>query len=646
MCFENKKIIKNTINLENIKNKNKIQYYKEKINNNNNNLSVSKDNYYLKKNNDLKNIISIENKNISFLTYNSTKFLPKISNNIKIEKNLKTIIPWRSSTKINQNYLYKNFNIYYINNYSSFYINDINNNDSNNKNMLKIRNEIKNNKFLYIIRPENCGYLLKKCFENRKNWEEIKDLNYEFFNFKWQQNNWKIDFSKLSKISNIKQLVNHFEFNCTISNKANLFINLLKYAEQKNINIFQYIPFTILFDYENENFLNSIEKFENLFNNIENYIVDYKIINNYQFRILKGRLYKDFFPFDFEDKIGSKTAINIPNSHYDKNQKGKNLWLIKAPDLNRGRCIELLNNFNNIKKFIKLFYEGILNGYLNSNNIKNNNNIIDNHKKNKKYKSNLVVVQKYIEKPLLYFGRKFDIRIWVLLSFDLKVYVFKEGHLKTCSNEYDINSNDIFSHLTNYSLQKHNKNFSHYEKGNELSFDDLQYNIDINYSEKKINFKRDILPKIYKIVEFTFRAVSNKINSFNRKFSFEIFGFDFMIDNFFNPFLIEVNMNPGLEESSPLIKILIPRMLDDALRLTVDKLFETKYKNDNSYSIYNEKNNECEYKSLFPVNGYLNSENLFDFVCDLNIDENNNKKKIINNKKFKIIKKNTFSYYK
>ena len=646
MCFENKKIIKNTINLENIKNKNKIQYYKEKINNNNKNLSVSKDNYYLKKNNDLKNIISIENKNISFLTYNSTKFLPKISNNIKIEKNLKTIIPWRSSTKINQNYLYKNFNIYYINNYSSFYINDINNNDSNNKNMLKIRNEIKNNKFLYIIRPENCGYLLKKCFENRKNWEEIKDLNYEFFNFKWQQNNWKINFSNLSKISNIKQLINHFEFNCTITNKANLFINLLKYAEQKNINIFQYIPFTILFDYENENFLNSIEKFENLFNNIENYIVDYKIINNYQFRILKGRLYKDFFPFDFEDKIGSKTAINIPNSHYDKNQKGKNLWLIKAPDLNRGRCIELLNNFNNIKKFIKLFYEGILNGYLNSNNIKNNNNIIDNHKKNKKYKSNLVVVQKYIEKPLLYFGRKFDIRIWVLLSFDLKVYVFKEGHLKTCSNEYDINSNDIFSHLTNYSLQKHNKNFSHYEKGNELSFDDLQYNIDINYSEKKINFKRDILPKIYKIVEFTFRAVSNKINSFNRKFSFEIFGFDFMIDNFFNPFLIEVNMNPGLEESSPLIKILIPRMLDDALRLTVDKLFETKYKNDNSYSIYNEKNNECEYKSLFPVNGYLNSENLFDFVCDLNIDENNNKKKIINNKKFKIIKKNTFSYYK
>ena len=638
MYFENKKIIKNTIKLENIKNNNNnIQYYKEKLNNNNKNLSIMKNNYYLKKNNE--NLTSKEKNKISFITY-STKFLPKISNTIKISKNSKIKIPWKSSTKINQNYLYKSMNNYYINNYSSLDNNDSKNNENKeNKNKLKFRNEINNNKFLYIIRPENCGYLLKKCFENRINWEEVKDLNYEFFNFKWQQNNWKINFSNLSKISNIKQLINHFEFNCTITNKANLFINLLKYAEQKNINIFQYIPFTILFDYESENFLNSLEKFENLFNNIENYIVDYKIINNYQFRILKGRLYKDFFPFDFEDKIGSKTAINIPNSHYDKNQKGKNLWLIKAPDLNRGRCIELLNNFSNIKKFIKLFYEGILNGYFNSNDI---NNILDNHK-NKKYKSNLVVVQKYIENPLLYFGRKFDIRIWVLLSYDLKVYVFKEGHLKTCSNKYDVNSNDIFSHLTNYSLQKHNKNFSQYEKGNELSFDDLQYNIDINYSEKKINFKIDILPKIYKIIEFTFRAVSNKINSFNRKFCFEIFGFDFMIDNFFNPFLIEVNMNPGLEESSPLIKILIPRMLDDALRLTVDKLFEPKYKKNNIYS-YNEKNNE--YKSSFPVNGYLNSENLFDFVCDLNIDENNNKKKIINNKKFKIIKKNTFSYYK
>jgi tubulin--tyrosine ligase/tubulin polyglutamylase TTLL9 len=56
-----------------------------------------------------------------------------------------------------------------------------------------------------------------------------------------------------------------------------------------------------------------------------------------------------------------------------------------------------------------------------------------------------------------------------------------------------------------------------------------------------------------------------------------------MIDNQGNMWLIEVNTNPCLEESSPLLGKLIPRMLsifllsltseDDAFRLTVDKIF-------------------------------------------------------------------------
>ena len=47
-----------------------------------------------------------------------------------------------------------------------------------------------------------------------------------------------------------------------------------------------------------------------------------------------------------------------------------------------------------------------------------------------------------------------------------------------------------------------------------------------------------------------------------------------MLDSDFNAFLIEINTNPGLEISSPWIQIVVPRMLDDALRLTVDKVFE------------------------------------------------------------------------
>lgn len=46
-----------------------------------------------------------------------------------------------------------------------------------------------------------------------------------------------------------------------------------------------------------------------------------------------------------------------------------------------------------------------------------------------------------------------------------------------------------------------------------------------------------------------------------------------MIDSDFNPWLIEVNTNPCLELSSPLLARLIPQMLDQALRITLDVVF-------------------------------------------------------------------------
>ena len=138
-----------------------------------------------------------------------------------------------------------------------------------------------------------------------------------------------------------------------------------------------------------------------------------------------------------------------------------------------------------------------------------------------------------------------------------------------------------------------------------------------------------------------------------------------MLDENFKPFLIEINTNPGLEESSPWIKIIVPRMLDDALRLTLDQIFDTKYdfnlnyksedyiknyqmvmhklknkENPNSVNslnyndiIHRTGNSNIEtgnitnldndgkkkkYISPFPVPGYELDDNLWELVCDLN----------------------------
>ena len=179
----------------------------------------------------------------------------------------------------------------------------------------------------------------------------------------------------------------------------------------------------------------------------------------------------------------------------------------------------------------------------------------------------------------------------------------------------------------------------------------------MTFPEKEINVYKDIMPKVKEIINLTMNSVKHSIDPNNRQFCFEIFGYDFMLDDELNMFLIEINANPGIEESSPWIKVIVPRMLDDALRLTVDKVFNTKYdfkevkiisreecsneipkknKNKDLKDLLEEKNNftlesknvdnkekkkTYTYNSPFPVPGYEQDENLWELVCDLKEDK-------------------------
>ena len=54
---------------------------------------------------------------------------------------------------------------------------------------------------------------------------------------------------------------------------------------------------------------------------------------------------------------------------------------------------------------------------------------------------------------------------------------------------------------------------------------------------------------------------------------FELYGYDFLIDNDFRTWLIEVNTNPYLGIPNDFIKGLLPNMLDDMLSIVLDEKF-------------------------------------------------------------------------
>jgi len=70
-----------------------------------------------------------------------------------------------------------------------------------------------------------------------------------------------------------------------------------------------------------------------------------------------------------------------------------------------------------------------------------------------------------------------------------------------------------------------------------------------------------------------FAAGVNHFNPKNRDNVFELMGFDFMIDEDFRVWLIEVNTNPYFGVLNDNLPKFIDNLVDDTFRLTVDKLF-------------------------------------------------------------------------
>ena len=72
----------------------------------------------------------------------------------------------------------------------------------------------------------------------------------------------------------------------------------------------------------------------------------------------------------------------------------------------------------------------------------------------------------------------------------------------------------------------------------------------------------------------SFLSVRKKMNPNNRAHCFELFGFDFLLDEDFRIWLIEINTNPFLGTPNQYMQTLVPKMMDDLLQIVIDPIFK------------------------------------------------------------------------
>ena len=220
-------------------------------------------------------------------------------------------------------------------------------------------------------------------------------------------------------------------------------------------------------------------------------------------------------------------------------EEDPNIWIMKPVSLSRGRGISVINDIGDI------------------------------------HYGDDMVIQKYVHRPMLINGYKFDLRLYVLVtSFcPLEVFLYNEGFVRLSTGKYSIDPTtlkDLFVHLTNSSVQKNSSakevlagaaDAGGGTKASLAFFRELCEGRGIDFD--------NLWNKIALVILKSLMSVQDEIAECPN--SFELFGYDILIDEDLRPWLIEVNSSPAMAQDHPIDRKIKSSLMEDTLRL-VDPL--------------------------------------------------------------------------
>ncbi|CAD8112552.1 unnamed protein product [Paramecium sonneborni] len=215
-----------------------------------------------------------------------------------------------------------------------------------------------------------------------------------------------------------------------------------------------------------------------------------------------------------------------------------------------------------------------------------------------------LVIQKYIDNPMLLDNKKFDLRFYILIH-KLNPYICylnKEGLVRICVDAYEKNNKNQFAHLTNYAINCENSNyvpcsndFINDNQSNKQSFSAFRQTLQKNGQDDQILFQNieNLIAQFMKAI-YPFILYHSKSDKSEQSQNFCIIGLDIILNSEGQPFILEMNSSPSLqitqyknnkEEISPFDFYVKELVVTDAILIATNK----KEWNDTSYKLLSDE---------------------------------------------------------
>jgi len=200
----------------------------------------------------------------------------------------------------------------------------------------------------------------------------------------------------------------------------------------------------------------------------------------------------------------------------------------------------------------------------------------------KSYLNDHTIVQQYLDKPLLLDGYKIDLRLYVLITHcdPLRAFLYQDGLVRLSTEKYSVptesNIDQLYMHLTNYSVNRYNENFQRhhdFDRGSKRSVKSL-----LEYLSKEGHDSSKLWRNISDLIVKTLIVASPHVthaykmcrpgqSSHSNSVCFEVLGFDIFLDKKLKPWLLEVNRAPSFGGDERIDREIKTGVIRDALIL-------------------------------------------------------------------------------